>query len=163
MVTVRTRKVSPTRYFWAQLGVLGAGFTALFLARDVAWRLDGPVARADTATALTLAVVAAALAAVGRAVYVIVTAGFSDAHRVFRSRHLLMCGVLLAAVALGAAGAVFARGPFGELFAYGMITGEDIVDAGTFGATLVCLVGAGVAASGAWDRMRIERNWSRHF
>ncbi len=51
--------------------------------------------------------------------------------------------------------------PFDKLFAHGRITGEDIVDVGMVTAALSCLVGAGVALAGAWDRMHAERHWHR--
>jgi hypothetical protein len=56
---------------------------------------------------------------------------------------------------------VFWRGPFDTLFAHGRITGEDIVDTAAVVAAVVCMVGAGVASIGAWDRMHEERNWHR--
>jgi hypothetical protein len=148
-----TTDVSPTRYFWLQLGALGAGLGLLVL--------DHHVARWQNATALVILVALIALAIVGRTVHVIVTSAFSDAHRIFRTRHLMTCAALLFVVALGTAGAVLARGPFGKLFAHGTISGQDIVDLAGFFAAVVCGVGAGVALSGAWERRHEERNWYR--
>lgn len=156
-----TTEVSPTRYFWLQLAALGAGLGALFLAHYVTRQLDDSAAGATFSTAVVMLVVSTALAVVGRAVYVIVTTAFSDAHRVFRTRHLVVCGTLLFVVAAGASGALVARGPFEKLFAHGRITGEDIIDIATVLAAVVCMVGAGVASIGAWDRMHEERNWHR--
>ncbi len=161
MLMETTTEVSPTRYFWLQLAALGGGFGALFLAHFVSQRLEDSAASATFTTVVLLVVVIAALAVIGRAVYVIVTSAFSDAYRVFRTRHLMACAALLFAVAIGAAAAVVVRGPFDTLFAHGMITGEDIADVATFVATVVCMVGAGVSLTGAWDRMHAERNWHR--
>ena len=161
MPTETTTLGSPTGYFRLQLAALGSGLGVLFLAHDLARRLDDSDAGATVTTAVVILVVSLALAAIGRAVHVIVTSAFSDAYRVFRSRHLLGCGTLLFVVASGGAGAVFASGPFDKLFAHGRIGGEDIVDVATMVAAVVCMVGAGVALTGAWDRMHEERNWHR--
>jgi hypothetical protein len=106
-------------------------------------------------------VAATSLAVVGRAVYVIVTSAFSDAYRIFRTRHLLVCAGLLFGVAASEAGLLIWRGPFERFFANGRITGEVIVEVTTVMAALVCMVGAGVALTGAWERRHIERNWHR--
>lgn len=156
-----TTSASPTRYFWMQLAALGAGLGGLFLAHLVVRLLADSGGGTTFATATTMLMATASLGVVVRAVYVMVTAAFSDAHRVFRTRHLMACGALLFAVAAVAAGALVARGPFGKLFAHGRFTGEDIVDMATVVATAVCMVGAGVASIGAWDRMHEERNWHR--
>lgn len=161
MSTEPTTGVSPTRYFWLQLAALGAGFAALFLAHDVVRRQEVSPAGTTFSTAVVIVVASAALAVVGRAVYVIVASAFSDAHRVFRTRHLLVCGMLLSVVSVGGIGALIAHDPFDKLFAHGMITGEDIIDAATAIASGACMVGAGVAAIGAWDRSHEERNWHR--
>ena len=152
---------SPTSYFWLQLAALGAGLGVLSLADDLTRRLDESDARASFGTTVVILVVSLSLALIWRAVHVIVTSAFSDAYRVFRSRHLLACGALLSLVAAAEAGSVIRRGPFDEFFAYGRISGEVIVDVATVIAALVCLVGAGVALTGAWDRMHVERNWHR--
>ncbi len=153
--------MSPTRYFWTQLAALGAGLGAIFLAHDVTRQLDDSTADTTFSTAVVMLVVSTALALVARAVYVIVTSAFSDAYRVFRTRHLVVCGALLFLVAAGAAGALVTRGPFEKLFAHGRITGEDVIDLATMVAAGVCMIGAGVASIGAWDRMHEERNWHR--
>lgn len=155
-----TTEVSPTRYFWLQLAALGAGLGVLFLAARVTSQLDDS-GGATFSTAVVMLVASIALAVVGRAVYVIVTSAFSDAYRVFRTRHLVVCGAILFVIAVGATGALVARGPYEKLFAHGRITGEDIVDTATAVAAVVCMVGAGVASIGAWDRMHEERNWHR--
>lgn len=133
----------------------------MLLAHHVTRRLDDPADGTAFATAVSILVVAATLGIVARAVYVIVTSAFSDSYRVFRARHLTLCTVLLFAVAAGQAGMVFWRGPFDTLFAYGRIAPGDLVDAATVIAAVVCMVGAGVASIGAWDRMHEERNWHR--
>jgi uncharacterized membrane protein YidH (DUF202 family) len=161
MLTETTTPVSPTRYFWLQLTALASGLGALFLAHHVTRRLDDSTASTTFATVVVIVLVAASLAVIGRAVYVIVTSAFSDAYRVFRTRHLLFCGTLLFAVAASEAGWLIWRGPFDKFFAHGRITGEVIVEVSTVLAALVCMVGAGVALTGAWERRHVERNWHR--
>lgn len=150
MPTETITDASPTRYFWRWLAALVAALGVLLLAH----RLGG---RTGVASLVALA----ALGLVGRAVHVIVTSAFSDAHRIFRTRHLLTCAALLSVVGAGEAVLVLDRGPFGKLFAHGTITGADVVDIVTLIAALVCLVGAGVALAGALERMHVERNWHR--
>lgn len=160
MFTESTTELSPTRYFWLQLAALGAGLGGMFLAHHVTRRLD-PDAGTALTTAVAMLVVTATSGVVARAVYVIVTSAFSDAYRVFRARHLMACTVMLFVVAVGEAGMVYWRGPFETLVAYGRITPGDLVDAASVIAAAVCMVGAGVASIGAWDRMHEERNWHR--
>jgi hypothetical protein len=161
MYTETSTAVSPTRYFWLQLTALAAGLGALFVAHDVTRRLDDSTAGTTFVTMAVILTVAVSLAIVGRAVYVIVTAAFSDAYRIFRTRHLLFCGTLLLVVAATEAGWLIWRGPFDKFFAHGRITGEVIVEVATVMAALVCMVGAGVALTGAWERRHVERNWHR--
>lgn len=154
-----TTELSPTRYFWLQLVALAAGLGGMFIAHRVSGRLDESVAGTPFVTIVALLVVIATVGIVARAVYVIVTSAFSDAHRVFRARHLMACTTMLFLVAVVETGLVFWRGPFNALLAYGRITPADLVDAATVVAAVVCLVGAGIASIGAWDRMHEERNW----
>jgi hypothetical protein len=161
MYTETTTAVSPTRYFWLQLTALAAGLGALFFAHHVTRRLEDSTASTTFATVVVILVTAGSLALIGRAVYVIVTSAFSDAYRVFRTRHLLFCGALLFAVAASEAWLLIWRGPFDKFFAHGKITGEVIVEVSTVLAALVCMVGAGVALTGAWERRHVERNWHR--
>ena len=153
--------VSPTRYFWLQLAALGAGLGVLYLAYPISQQLDDSNAGATFSTIAVMLAVSTALAAVGRAVYVIVTSASSDAHRVFRTRHLVVCVTLLFVVAAGTTAVLVARGPFEKLLARGRITGVDVTDGATAIAAVVCMVGAGVAAIGAWDALHEQRNWHR--
>jgi hypothetical protein len=148
MSTETTTDVSPTRYFWLWSTALLAAVGVLLLAHYLGGGMG-----------VAMLVAAGALALVGRAVHVIVTSAFSDAHRIFRTRHLLTCAALLSVIGAGEAVVVLARGPFGKLFAHGSITGKDVVDVATLVAAVVCLVGAGAALTGAWERMHVERNW----
>ena len=157
-----TTELSPTRYFWLQLAMLGAGIGALVLAHTITRRMDDAVTGATLPTLVVLLVVVPlALAAVARSTYVIVTSGFSDAYRIFRSRHLFTSGALLFVIASAATFAMVVHDPFDKLFAHGRITGEDIVDVGIMFAAVICMVGAGVAFTGAWDRLHAERHWHR--
>lgn len=156
-----TTELSPTRYFWLQLTALGAGLGGLFLAHHLTSRLDDSAAGTLLATAVVMLVITTTLGVVARAVYVMVTSAFSDAYRVFRTRHLMACTAVLSGVAIVEAGVVFWRGPFDTLVAHGRITPGDLVDAATVVAAVVCMVGAGVASIGAWDRLHEERNWHR--
>ena len=150
-------EVSPTRYFWVWTAVLGAGLGLLVLAHTIIRRFD--VSGGTIAMLGVIATVTVSLAIVGRSVQVIVSSAFSDAHRVFRARHLLFCGALLLAAGSAVAYAVVVQNPFGKLFAHGRITGEDVTDVGIVIAALVCMVGAGVALSGSWEASHAERNW----
>jgi uncharacterized membrane protein YidH (DUF202 family) len=157
-----TTERSPTRYVWLQLAVLGVGIAALVLAHTATQRMDDAVTGATVPTLVVLLVVVPlALAAVARSTYVIVTSGYSDAYRIFRSRHLFTSGTLLFVVAAAGTVAMVVHDPFDKLFAHGRITGEDIVDVGIMFAAVICMVGAGVAFTGAWDRLHAERHWHR--
>ena len=159
MSTKTTSELSPTRYFWLRLALLGAGLGVLVMTHRVASRLDDSVATGRSAMAGALAIVALSLAVVGRSVHVIVTSAFSDAYRVFRARHLAVCASLLFGIGAVTAAAMVVHDPFNKLFAHGLITAEDIVDTSVVIAALVSWVGAGVTITGAWDASRAERNW----
>lgn len=161
MSTKPTSKLSPTRYFWLRLALLGAGLGVLVLTHGVTEQLDDSVATGGRAVAGALVAVALALALVARSVHVIVTSAFSDAYRVFRARHLAFCAALLLGIGALTAAVMVVHDPFDKLFAHGRITAEDIVDVGVVIAALVCWVGAGVAITGAWDASHAERNWHR--
>ena len=161
MPTETTTVRSPTSYLWLQLAALGTGLGVLFFAHGLTQWIDDGAAGTTFTTAALVLVVTLSLAVIWRAVHVIVTSAFSDAYRVFRSRHLLACGSLLLFIAAAEAGTVIHRGPFEKFFAHGRITGEVMVDVATVVAALVCMVGAGVALTGAWDRRNEERNWHR--
>jgi hypothetical protein len=157
-----TTERSPTRYVWLQLVMLSAGIGALVVAHTITRRMTDAATGATLPTlAALLVVLPLALGAVARSTYVLVTSGFSDAYRIFRSRHLFTSGALLFAIGTAAAVSMVVHDPFEKLFAHGRITGEDIVDVGIVIAALTCLVGAGVAFTGAWDRLHAERHWHR--
>jgi len=161
-MTTATTRLSATRYFWLQLAVLGAGIGSLVLAHAITRPMNDSMTGATPRTLIALLVVVPlALAAVARSTYVIVTSGYSDAYRIFRSRHLFATGLLLSVVAASTTASMVVRDPFGKLFAHGRITGEDIVDVGIVGAALICTVGAGAAFAGSWDRRHVERHWHR--
>lgn len=148
---------SPTRYFWLWLGALTAGLGAILMAHPIA-RGFGPSGPATFALALSVVV---ALVVVGKSVHVLVTSAFSDAYRVFPARHLFACASVLFVAGVFAARAVVVREPFRHVFAHGRVSALDIVDVATVIAALVCLVGAGVALTGAWDARHDERTWHR--
>ena len=150
MSTETTTLRSPNGYFWLLLATLGAGSAAIAL-----------VANTSLTTPTVAVIVAIALATVARSTYVIVTSAFSDAYRVFRSRHLLVCAMLLFAVAAADVGSMLWQDPFGRLFAHGRITSQAIAHVGAMAAALVCGVGSGVSITGAWDRLHEERHWYR--
>jgi hypothetical protein len=161
MTTEAITHVSPTRSFLVQVAGLGAGLGALVLAHEVARRQDDPATTATTSsTVVTLVLATLAVAAVGRAVHAMVSSALSDARRVFRACHLMVCGALLYAVAGGTAGALIAGGAFGSPLPVGVTRG-GIVTVGAMAVAVVCLVGAGVATPGAAERFEVERNWQR--
>lgn len=151
MAPTPTVVASPTRYVWRWLTAMAGGLGALLAADDLVDRLD---------VASLLAVVAA-VTIVGWSVHVLVTRAFSDVRRVFRARHLTTCASLLIAAGVLLSAIVVAGEPFRHVFAHGHVTGADLVDAAMVVTALVCLVGAGVAATGAWDARQVERNWHR--
>jgi len=153
-------EVSTTGYFWRWLGALAAGLGVVLLAHPVARGLESDSGGGPATFGVVLAV-AIALTIVGRSTHVIVTSAFSDAHRVFRARHLFGCASVLLVAGATTARAVVVRDPFRLVFAHGRITGLDLVDVATVIAALVCLVGAGVALTGSWDARDEERNWHR--
>ena len=162
MTTGTTTELSPTHYLRLQLATLGAGIGTLMLAHTITGRMNDAATGATPTTVLVLLlVVPLALAAVARSTFVIVTSGHSDAYRIFRSRHLFASGALLSVIAATIAASMVVHDPFGKLFAHGRITGEDIVDVGIVAAALICMFGAGVAFTGAWDRLHVERHWHR--
>jgi hypothetical protein len=159
MSTKRASALSPTRYFWLRLALLVAGLGVFVLTHRITEQLDDSAATSRRAVMGGLVVAALALALVARSVQVIVTSAFSDAHRVFRARHLAFCAALLLGIGAVTAAVMVVHDPFDKLFAHGRITAEDIVDVSVVIAALVCWVGSGVAITGAWDASRAERNW----
>jgi hypothetical protein len=157
MTTEAITDVSPTVSFLVHVAGLGAGLGALVVAHEVIRRQDDPAA---TATAATLVLVMLGVAGVGRAVHAIISSASSDARRVFRARHLMVCGALLYFVTGGIAGALIAPGAFGSPLQRG-VGSETIVGVGALAAALVCLVGAGFATARAAERFPAERNWQR--
>ena len=98
MLTEQRGELSRGQYFWVQLALLGAGITGLAAAHEVAsWEGTASSLRAALRSG---ALVGVSLAAVVRAVCVIVTAAFSDVYRVFHARHLLACAALLGSAGL---------------------------------------------------------------
>ena len=162
MTTGAITGLSPTRSFLVQLAVLGAGFAALVIAYGVVRRQDGPAATSTSTVVVvvTLVFVTLAVGAVGRAVHTIVTSALSDAQRVFRARHLMVCGALLYALAGGTTGALIGLGAFGSPLPH-KVTGEAVVAVGALTAAALCLAGAGVATVGAAKRFDVECNWQR--
>ena len=151
---------APTRYVWLWLGALTAGLGAVLLAHPVAREVDAGDANTAATIGLALSTVIA-LSLTAKSVHVLVTSAFSDAYRVFRARHLFACASTLLVTGAITARAVVVREPFRHVFAHGSVNGLDIVDVATVIAALVCLVGAGVALTGAWDARHEERNWHR--
>jgi hypothetical protein len=144
------------RYFWGQLVLLATGVCGLAVAHRVAsWDADSRLATFGTAALAGLS-----LAVAARASWLITARALSDAYRVFRSRHLLVCASLLASAAAIVATSVV-HGPFDRVLAHGRITGADLADLGSVVTVFVCTVAAVVAASGAWDALRDERHWHR--
>lgn len=162
MATGTTTDLASTSYLGVQLAMLATGLGTLLVAHTVARGTNDAVTGATPATVIVLLpAVLLALAAVARSTFVIVTSGHSDAHRVFRCRHLFTTATLLLVVAVAAAAGLVVHDPFDKLFSHGRITGEDIVDVSILIAALICMFGAGVAFTGAWDRLHAERHWHR--
>lgn len=157
MSTEPRSALSSTRYFWLHLALLACGIGGLVLAHRVAsWQRDG--SGIDT-VAGTSAVAIVSLGVVARSVFVIVSTASSDAHRVFRSRHLFTCAVLLLVPASATTAALVLGAPLEQLLSHGRITGGDIADVATGFAAVICAVGALTALVGSWDARHAERHW----
>lgn len=151
--------LSSTSYFWLHLAMLASGIAGLALAHRVAdWTRDGSSIDVMTRTSVTAVV---SLVVVARATFVLVSAASSDAHRVFRARHLLACAVLLLLPAVGTTAALLFGAPLEQLLSHGQITGGDIADVATGVAAVICGVGALMALVGSWDARHAERHWHR--
>jgi len=159
MSTESRNRLSGKQYFWLQLALLSAGVLGLWLSHQIARWGDDTSTRSLTLG--TAAVVAISLAMIGRAAQVIVNSAFSDSYRVFRSRHLLACSVLLFAGAALAVSPLLIHEPFDRLFAHGQVTGGEVGDIGSMLAVTICTVGAIVTSLGAWDALHDERHWYR--
>lgn len=158
MSTEPSNRLSGNHYFWLQLGLAIAGLLGLWLSHQIAGWGDN---NSSHSVALgTAAVVGISLAIVTRSAQVIVTSAFSDACRVFHSRHLLACSLVLFAGAAFAAG-LAVHEPFAQVLSHGRITGGEIADVGSMIAVAICTVGAVVTSVGAWDAFRDERHWYR--
>jgi hypothetical protein len=158
MSTKSSNRLSGKQYFWLQLALLSAGLLGLWLSHQIAgWGEDISTRNIALGTA---AVVGFSLAALGRAAQVIVTSAFSDSYRVFLSRHLLACSLVLFTGATFAAGPAVHE-PFDRLLSHGRITGGEIADVGSMIAVTICTVGAVVTSMGAWDAFHDERHWYR--
>ena len=151
-------RLSGKQYFWLQLALLTVGLIGLWLSHQIAgWGEDNSSRNMALGTA---AVVAVSLATLGRAAQVIVTSAFSDSYRVFLSRHLVACSLVLFTGAAFAAGPAVHE-PFDRLLAHGQITGGEIADVGSMIAVTICTVGAVVTSMGTWDAIHNERHWYR--
>ena len=148
----------PERSSFRQLSLLTAGVCGLWLVHHLPASID---VAGRSATISTAVVVAVAVAAIGRGTQVSVTRGFSDLHRVFRSRHLLACAAVLSVAGFLAVLPAATTRPFSHLFAYGQITGEELADVGSLTGAMICTVAAIVTAVGSWDASHDERHWHR--
>lgn len=151
-------QLSGTSYVWLQAGLLTVGVAGLWISHYIGTWYD---ASAPGVTFTVSVAVAGSVGVVGRATRVIVNSAFSDFYRVFRSRHLLACSVLLLAAAIAVTVPLIIHTPFGELFAHGAITSGEVADLGSACAIVICTIGAVVAATGAWDVLHDERHWYR--
>jgi len=158
MPSSSSNRLSGKHYFWLHLALASAGLTGLWLSHQIAGWSEHP---SSPSMALeTAGAVVVSLAILCRATLVIVTSAFSDKYRVFHSRHLLACSLVLFVGAAFAAGPAVHE-PFARLFSHGRITGGEIADIGSTIATAICTVAAVVTAMGAWDACREERHWYR--
>jgi hypothetical protein len=144
---------------WRQTIVLVVGLAGVWLGHEVATWASDP---SSTSVRLwTTALVSFALLQVGRASWSFVTSVSASQARVFRWRHLALCGVGLLAVAGAFIAWLLESDPLGELFTSGTVTAVDIAHVGVGVAVAFCLVGAITALLAAIAEFRSEHAWAR--
>ena len=156
MIAAETRTpLDPRWSVLLHLAMLGVGVAGLWVSQRIA-TVDPAVGSASLWTSL---VSIASLSALARGVYITVSSGSSEFFRVFRSRHLVLVGLILLAASVVLTMLVVLDDPFGRFFAHGRITSSDLADlAGALGA-MVCGLGAIVSFTGAWEAHQAERRW----
>lgn len=144
---------------WRQLEQLALGGAAIWLGYEIAtWARDPDTVSVRVWTSV---VVLFGLYHVGRAVSRFVVSVSSRQARVFRCRHLAVCGICLLAVVAALVSVLLDRGPLSSVLSHGSITGRDIADLGFVVAAGFCLVGAITAFVAAFAEFRSEHAW-RH-
>lgn len=142
---------------WHQLGLLALGLAGLWLGHEVATWASEPAA--TNVRIWTTAVAVFGVVEVGRAVARFVNSVSAHQARVFRWKHLALCGVGLLAIAVVLVASLLLRGPLDDLLAHGTVTGSDIVDVAVVIAAGCCLIGAVTAFVAATAEFRSERAW----
>lgn len=142
-----------------QAGLLAAGLFGLWAAHDIArWADDRAATRTLAWSAFVTALVLWMIAHATRSM----TESFEHCQaRVFRSRHLLLCSVILLSATALLVATLLGRDPFSHLLAHGSVTGPDLVDLGHVIAAGVCCVAAARAIFATYDAMQQERPWRR--
>lgn len=153
-------RLEPRTNRLGQLGVLALGVIGLWAMHDIArWPTDPSTTRVllwcVAGTAIALWIVAKAVTSFIRSIE-------RGQDRVFRSRHLLGCGLVQfgASAVLGLS--LVNRDLFPGLLAHGQVTGPDIVDLGYGVAAGACLFGALTALMAARAAYQVERRWYRY-
>lgn len=152
-------RLEPKTARWRQAALLATGVFGLWAAHDIArWPSDPATLSSRTWSAFITVV---AVWMVARAARHMIESFDHCQARVFRSRHLLVCSLMLLSTAALLAAALVLRNPFSRLLAHGSVTGPDLVDLGHAVATGICLVAAARAIIGTHEAVQQERRWDR--
>ena len=153
-------RLEPRTNRLGQIGVLAVGVIGLWAMHDIAlWPTDPSTSRV---LLWCLAGTAIALWMVAKAVTSFIRSIERGQDRIFRSRHLLGCGLVQLGASAVLSLSLVNRDPFPGLFAHGEVTGPDIVDLGYVVAAGLCLFGALTALMAARAAHQVERRWHRY-
>jgi hypothetical protein len=143
-----------------QFGLLVVGMVGLWAVHSIArWPTDSSTTRVLLGCAAGTAI---ALWVIAKAVRSFITSIERGQDRIFRSRHLLGCGLVQLGASVVLSLSLVNRDPFSRLLAHGAVTGPDIVDLGYVAAAGVCLFGAFTALIAASEAHQVERRWHRY-
>ena len=153
-------RLEPRTNRLGQFGVLAVGVIGLWAMHDIAlWPTDPSMSRVLLWCAAGTAI---ALGMIAKAVTSFMHSIERGQDRVFRSRHLLGCGLVQLAASAVLCLSLVNRDPFPGLFAHGRVTGPDIVDLGYVVAAGLCLFGALTALMAARAASQVERRWHHY-
>ena len=153
-------RLEPRTNRLGQFGLLAVGVLGLWAMHDIAqWPTDPSTSRV---LLWCLAGTAIALWVVAKAVTSFIRSIERGQDRVFRSRHLLGCGLVQLGASAVLSLSLVNRDPFPGLLAHGQVTGADIVDLGYVVAAGLCLFGAFTALMAARAAHQVERRWHRY-
>jgi len=153
-------RLEPRTNRLGQSGVLALGVLGLWAMHDIAqWPIDPSTSRV---LLWCLAGTVIALGMIAKAVTSFIRSIERGQDRIFRSRHLLGCGLVQLGASAVLSLSLVNRDPFPGLLAHGRVTGADIVDLGYVVAAGACLFGALTALMAARAAHQVERRWHHY-